>query len=123
MNREHDLDLTDLYQDLGLKFRLYARFRTKLYPVELLDKSLPKEGNIIDLGCGYGVYANYLALKEKNRHVLGIDINSKRVDTAQKSIKNRRSFFLFYHLREHMIGWLKSFKNARQKIHSKNSLK
>jgi 2-polyprenyl-6-hydroxyphenyl methylase/3-demethylubiquinone-9 3-methyltransferase len=59
--------------------------------MNLFDKFLPDEGAILDLGCGYGVYANYLALKSESRQVLGIDSHSSRIQEAKKTTKNREN--------------------------------
>ncbi|UCC39066.1 MAG: class I SAM-dependent methyltransferase [Candidatus Aminicenantes bacterium] len=81
--------LTNLYRNWGLMVYLYAKFRLKIYPLELLHTYMPNEGTIIDLGSGYGIYTNYLALKSKTRQVLGIDSNPRRISIAKKIIKNR----------------------------------
>lgn len=47
-----------------------------------LETLIPKSGKIIDLGCGYGIFSFLLLLKAPDRNVLGIDIISKRINTA-----------------------------------------
>jgi len=54
--------------------------------LELLDKSGIKNGLVIDLGCGSGIWA-----KELSRHgysVLGIDISAAMIDIARKRVPN-----------------------------------
>lgn len=42
--------------------RLYTFLRLKLTPIAMLEKYVPKEANILDLGCGTGIFANILSL-------------------------------------------------------------
>ncbi len=54
-----------------------------MLPLNEIDKSLPQRGTIVDLGCGEGVIANYLA-QNQNRNVIGIDLNEKRLQSSTK---------------------------------------
>lgn len=57
-------------------------------PFDLIQKYSPKSGVILDLGCGDGLLSNYLAYSHKKLKVFGLDINSDRINDAQKGIKN-----------------------------------
>lgn len=48
-----------------------------------IEAHIPAEGTIIDLGCGHGVLANYLALRSPRRRVVGFDLNAHRIAVAQ----------------------------------------
>jgi len=76
---------------------LYLRLRWRLCPYELIEKFVPQKSKILDFGCGYGLFANYLVLKDPSRTVTGLDINLKRISIARRSIKNRKniSFYCF----------------------------
>lgn len=78
-----------LYDFLGFFDKAYIKLRWRLCPFYLIEKFLPKKGIIIDVGCGYGLLANYLALKHNERNVYGYDLNQRRIKIANKSIKNR----------------------------------
>ena len=83
--------------DLKTKFHNFAR--SMMLPLAELDRSLPKKGKIIDLGCGEGVIAIHLAGR-KNRQVLGIDINAKRVQkTHLKNLKFKVADIRNYNLK------------------------
>jgi len=69
---------------LPISVKLYMRLRPLIIPFELIEKHVPKNGNIVDVGCGYGIFANYLAISSKERNVTGIDLNKKRIYTANK---------------------------------------
>ncbi|OGK45208.1 hypothetical protein A2956_00600 [Candidatus Roizmanbacteria bacterium RIFCSPLOWO2_01_FULL_37_57] len=69
---------------------LYDFLRKAILPLEEIDKNLPKEGKIFDLGCGEGVISKYLA-SSKKRIVIGIDSDKKRLPnhkTKNLSFKN-----------------------------------
>jgi len=49
---------------------LFARIRFFTAPYAALFPHVPKEGFIIDLGCGYGMFSNLLALMSEKRKIL-----------------------------------------------------
>ncbi len=62
-----------------------ARFtimRSKLLSV--MDLLLPAEGRILDVGCGFGLFAAYFAQTEPGRVFTGVDSNARRIAMAQK---------------------------------------
>lgn len=61
---------------------LYSQLRSKILPLQKIDKVLPQKGTIIDLGCGQGTIASFLA-QNKKRNVIGVDINTKRLPKNQ----------------------------------------
>ena len=83
-------ELFRFYSGLGRKVALYARLRWRLCPFEEIEKYVPKEGSIIDIGCGYGLLANFLVLKSAKREVTGIDLSLERIKVAQKTTDNRK---------------------------------
>jgi len=54
-----------------------------MLPLKQIDETLPKSGKIIDLGCGEGIIANYLA-REQKRLVIGVDLNKSRLPKSSK---------------------------------------
>ena len=83
-------ELFRFYSGLGRKVALYARLRWRLCPFEEIESHIPKEGKIIDVGCGYGLLANFLVLKSAKREVIGIDLSLERIKVAQKTTDNRK---------------------------------
>ncbi|MBO0796962.1 MAG: methyltransferase, partial [Ktedonobacteraceae bacterium] len=53
----------------------------------LLREDLPPKvpGDLLDLGCGYGLVAITLALRYPNRRVWGIDVNERAVDLLNEN--------------------------------------
>src|SRR5438045_8732541 len=57
-------------------------------PFDALDKHIPREGFIVDLGCGYGIFANLLGLLSPKRKILGMDLDGFKMKHADKGIPN-----------------------------------
>lgn len=77
----------ELYKNLGWPTVFtYIRFFTA--PYEELGKLVPKKGFIIDLGCGYGIFANLLGLSSSKREILGIDLDEKKIKFASRGVRN-----------------------------------
>lgn len=65
-----------------------SKFKFWEEPYEAVDKILPAQGKILDLGCGEGLLSNYLALSSPKRKVTGIEIAPERLLRAKKGIEN-----------------------------------
>ncbi|MBI5031492.1 MAG: class I SAM-dependent methyltransferase [Chloroflexi bacterium] len=66
--------------------RIYAFIRFKIIHLRFLEEIeqyLPDKGELLDLGCGFGLFAMYMALCKPNAHVIGLDVNSRRLDMAR----------------------------------------
>ena len=78
-----------LYQSLGWP-TIFPHIRFFTAPYEKLEQLIPKKGFIIDLGCGYGIFSNFLGLTGPQRQVLGIELDSQKIKFANRGIKNVR---------------------------------
>ena len=78
-------DAIRLYSNEGLGIRLFVRLRHLLSPLEILENWVPREGNILDLGCGHGLFTNYMALKANSRNIVGIDPAAAKLKVAKKT--------------------------------------
>jgi 2-polyprenyl-6-hydroxyphenyl methylase/3-demethylubiquinone-9 3-methyltransferase len=72
------------------KISLHARLLCIQPIMSMLNKYLPQNGVILDLGCGYGLISNLLALESK-RSVIGVELSASRIAAALQSIKGRRN--------------------------------
>src|SRR3989344_4651953 len=88
-------DLENLYDKADWRQKLYVKLRWRLCPFEEVEKYVPQKGKILDLGCGYGILANFLILKSKEREVLGIDGSAERIAVANLSIGDRKNIRFF----------------------------
>ena len=77
-------ELIRMYGSRGWYHRLALRTKLRYWAVHEFLTCLPKEGTILDLGCGYGLLSNLLALSLGNAvQVLGVDQDRKRIEAAR----------------------------------------
>jgi 2-polyprenyl-6-hydroxyphenyl methylase/3-demethylubiquinone-9 3-methyltransferase len=86
--------LAALYKETPL-LRLYTALKLLIIPFEEFARYLPKQGKILEVGCGYGYVANYLSLESLQRDVIGHDVAADRVQVAQRTIGERRNIEFF----------------------------
>ncbi len=63
----------------------FARFsilRSKLLSV--MDLLLTDEGNVLDVGCGFGLFAAYFGQTHRGRRITGVDPNARRIRLARR---------------------------------------
>lgn len=77
----------DLYAGFGWK-SIFAKIRFWDAPFTPVEKLVPREGMIVDLGCGEGIFTNFLGLNSRKRKVLGIDVDRKRLKIADRGVPN-----------------------------------
>lgn len=53
-----------------------------------VEKMVTKSGSIVDLGCGEGIFTNFLAVSSPNRKILGIELDKSRIKKADKGLPN-----------------------------------
>jgi trans-aconitate methyltransferase len=86
-----------LYQSAKIKDRLIilARllFSMRLI-MDVLEQYLPKNGLIIDLGCGYGIIDHLLSFSYPNRKIVGFDVSRIRIESAKKTNSDNVDFQL-----------------------------
>jgi SAM-dependent methyltransferase len=63
----------------------FTIMRSKLLSV--MDLLLPAEGRILDVGCGFGLFAAYFAQTQPGRRITGIDTNERRVEMARQLVQ------------------------------------
>lgn len=81
------LKIQNLYSGLGWTSYFTAiRFWTGAF--EELEKNLPKKGRILDLGCGYGIFSNYIGLCSPQREIVGYEIDKKKLKFANRGLVN-----------------------------------
>lgn len=54
-----------------------------------LESIIPKEAEIVDLGCGHGFFSHYLVETSSKRRVIGIDIDKRKINLAKGTIRDR----------------------------------
>lgn len=81
----------DLYQGSWWE-NFLSNFKFWEEPYEVIEKMLLARGIIVELGCGEGLLANYLALASSKRKVIGYEIVPERLELAKKGIKNTKYY-------------------------------
>ena len=68
--------------------RAYATVRFSIMRPKLLsvlDLLLPEEGRILDIGCGFGLFAAYFAQTQRARRIVGVDPDARRTELATRT--------------------------------------
>ncbi len=68
--------------------RAYANVRFSILRPRILsviDLLLPDHGRILDVGCGFGLFASYFAQTQPRRRIVGVDTNERRVGIAERT--------------------------------------
>ena len=79
--------LFDLYSRDGYVYA-FLHIRWWHANLEKVAEFVPQSGTILDLGCGYGIFSNYLALSSKERNVIGIELSGRKLKYAKKELPN-----------------------------------
>lgn len=70
--------------------RAYATIRFSIMRPKLLsvlDLLLPEEGRILDVGCGFGLFAAYFAQTQRARRIVGVDPDKRRTTMAAQTFE------------------------------------
>ena len=78
-----------LYARCPPRIRAFAWARTLICPFGRLLDAVPKEGRIVDVGCGTGLFANLLALQSGERWIQGYDLDPTVIAAAQTAAAGR----------------------------------
>lgn len=70
---------------------MYEIVRKILCPFSRIEAIIPDSGDILDVGCGHGTFAEILAKKSKDRNILGIDPSYSKIFSAKKKEKNYKN--------------------------------
>ncbi|HTF21319.1 MAG TPA: 1-acyl-sn-glycerol-3-phosphate acyltransferase, partial [Chryseolinea sp.] len=91
----YKLQSTYLYKGPILEW--YTRIKTGLEGhYKIFDQLLPRQGRLIDLGCGYGYLCYMLQFVSANRTITGVDYDEDKIETAQHGY-TRTERLQFFH--------------------------
>lgn len=80
-----------LYRYQGVTVAIKAQLSMRNRTLIKLHNLVPKSGLILDLGCGYGIVSQWLALASPKRTLLGIDNNPHKTHVAQHCASHNSS--------------------------------
>jgi SAM-dependent methyltransferase len=90
LSRLDDYDeILRLYPSVPRSIKLYFALRFLVCPFRRVESVVPRSGIIVDIGCGYGLFANLLAVRSGERHVIGCDPDASRIKMACSSVGRR----------------------------------
>jgi 1-acyl-sn-glycerol-3-phosphate acyltransferase len=74
----------------------YTRVKLTLeHNYEIINKNIPHEAQIVDIGCGYGMISYMLSFTSEKRKILGVDYDNDKIRLASNCIsKNERINFV-----------------------------
>ena len=73
-----------LYRFQGPYVSQFVYWKMKTDPLfRTVEKVVPPHGEILDVGCGYGIVAHWLTLFAPERRVHGVDFDAKKMRVAQ----------------------------------------
>jgi len=71
-----------------------AQFRNVMLPVDSIAAALPRRGRVYEVGCGRGTLAHALTVSDNKFTVVGIDIDSQKIQIAQSLFKKSNLQFI-----------------------------
>ncbi len=74
-----------LYKGPVLEWYFRIKYRHEQHNYELIHNEIGPAKTIYDLGCGYGFLTYFLKLKDRSRHLTGIDYDDEKIQIAQHS--------------------------------------
>lgn len=87
-------ELASLYHNTSFLDKLHIYIRLRRAYFDKVETYLPKQGTILDFGCGHGFFSYYLAKKSSHRNIIGVDISRKKIDMAN-AIEHKTITFLY----------------------------
>jgi 2-polyprenyl-3-methyl-5-hydroxy-6-metoxy-1,4-benzoquinol methylase len=78
--------LVGAYPRTGTLTRQMIRFRPYICPFHDLLPHIPRNGSVLEVGCGVGMMSVLLAHCGATKRALGIDVSEKAIETARSSV-------------------------------------
>jgi 2-polyprenyl-3-methyl-5-hydroxy-6-metoxy-1,4-benzoquinol methylase len=79
----------DLYKDEPARTRLHTTIRWRTCPFERIAEHVPPTAtNIVELGCGHGLFATHLALTRPGATVVGTDVDGDKIEAARRAARH-----------------------------------
>lgn len=96
-SREYAVNIT------GLAYYL-AKYRYLIFPFHKVMNDIPDGSNVLDIGCGSGLFLYLLHKAGKIAHAVGIDVSPRIIEAAKKSHRNEKTSVEF-HLSDSTKDW------------------
>ncbi|TBR15285.1 methyltransferase domain-containing protein [bacterium] len=76
----------------SFKTSIYNLIRKKTCPFSAVEKYVPKEGKIYDLGCGFASFSAFMYSCSNSREIIGVDWIKSRINYAENMFPDRIKF-------------------------------
>jgi cyclopropane fatty-acyl-phospholipid synthase-like methyltransferase len=73
------------YASESLGTRVHTALRWRTCPFPQVAAEVPRQGEILDAGCGHGLLALYLAAQAPERRITGVDIDDEKLAVARRA--------------------------------------
>lgn len=87
--KAHDLikkRIIESYDNWIVRAYCTIRFRIiNLRILEEIEQYIPPKGTTLDLGCGFGLFSLYFALRMPTRRILSLDLSKDRIELARRA--------------------------------------
>jgi 2-polyprenyl-3-methyl-5-hydroxy-6-metoxy-1,4-benzoquinol methylase len=80
-----------LYAHLGAATRFHVLLRWASCPFPLVAEAIPPAGDVLEIGCGHGLFSTYLALQSRERRVHGVDLDADKIEKARVAAGRARA--------------------------------
>lgn len=71
---------------IDIYLKLYDKLRSIICPFDKIIKYIPKDGELLDIGSGYGTFCFILSTERPRMKITGIEMDKKRVSTANSRV-------------------------------------
>jgi len=76
----------DIFRGAGFPMKCYLLLKFRMCPILRIEAYVPARGDVLDLGCGNGLFAATLKLGSADRKVIGIDLDARKIAAARRSL-------------------------------------
>ncbi len=74
----------------GFPMKLYPRLKFRMCPILRIEAYVPDGCDILDLGCGNGLFTAILKLGSPDRKIIGIDLDARKITAARRFLGKLR---------------------------------
>lgn len=79
-----------LWSDAPRTSRLHTTIRWWSAPFTEFELEVPLAGDVLEVGCGHGIFTVFLGISSRARRVVGIDIDSDKIALAKSAASGLR---------------------------------
>lgn len=79
------ISIISAYDSFVIRTYSYIRFLImNMRILEEIEQYLPRQGVVLDVGCGFGLFSFFFTQCAQDRKMIGVDVNANRIDMAKK---------------------------------------